>query len=543
MKTIKSMKDMKALQWIVIALCAVASLGCDVEFDERLKDALDVRGPYRVNGDMVYINATLQQFIRIDAVRSGEDYDLEIERLKTGKRPSVIKQSTDGQKLFVLDEEERTLRIYDVSGDETSVTVVELQSAYDVITLDPEGEYVLLSFGDSLNQNVIARNLNEVAIVSLTDAQPDPVYVTLASRARQLIFAKPFDFGGQPQRLVAALSDNEVSILDLNADDEDNLLRIVPLTISEAEQPPKPIQAIFDTKIDPERGEYINLYLLMERASDITQVTVQPTVRADAVLKFDLSVNQLAAGSSPGSMAMVDLGDELGTRLITIDRALPRFTMMDVYSGESATFALPMNTPARDLKVYNATRTVDGQVVSETRVLAYGTSTLMAVIRPATIAIAGNEPTLGRSVEAIRIEAVPERVEMESTGAQERAVIFHPGLKGGFTVLNLRNNRDIPIQGHSLDDIYFDGPYAYGIFRGTPHFGVFDLSTGHPSVFELPKNGASIGVDTKDGLIVVQHPDRTGTFTVFNADEPTPQNARVWRDVFLTNLTNREVAQ
>lgn len=110
---------------------------------------------------MVYINATLQQFIRIDAVRSGEDYDLEIERLKTGKRPSVIKQSTDGQKLFVLDEEERTLRIYDVSGDETSVTVVELQSAYDVITLDPEGEYVLLSFGDSLNQNVIARNLNE----------------------------------------------------------------------------------------------------------------------------------------------------------------------------------------------------------------------------------------------------------------------------------------------------------------------------------------------------------------------------------------------
>jgi len=154
-------------------------------------------------------------------------------------------------------------------------------------------------------------------------------------------------------------------------------------------------------------------------------------------------------------------------------------------------------------------------------------------------------PGYAASVSASRAanEAVPSRIDMDQTQSVDRAVVFHPGLKGGFTVLNLRTNRDIPIQGHSLEAVTFSGAYAYGVFRGTNNMGVFELSTGHPSVFELPLQGKSISIDEREGLIIVQHTGNEGTFTVLDAESPTPQNAIVKRDVFLTGLFDQEISR
>jgi hypothetical protein len=144
-------------------------------------------------------------------------------------------------------------------------------------------------------------------------------------------------------------------------------------------------------------------------------------------------------------------------------------------------------------------------------------------------------------VQAIRLERAPVRVELDEAAARERAVVFHAGLTGGFTVLDLRDNRDIPIQGYSLSDITFDGQLAFGVFTGTENFGVFDLETGQPTVFDLPEIGQQIAVDSEDGLILVQHEARTGYFTVLDATEPTPENAIVVRDLFLYNIIDQEL--
>ncbi|CAN0521942.1 unnamed protein product, partial [Laminaria digitata] len=220
----------------------------------------------------------------------------------------------------------------------------------------------------------------------------------------------------------------------------------------------------------------------------------------------------------------------------------PQFTLVDVASGESSTFSLPMNAPAQGIEVYTATVASGEALTQELRVLAWSSqSEVVSVIRPETIAISADQPTLGRSVEAIRLERSPIRVELDESAARERAVVFHAGLTGGFTVLDLRDNRDIPIQGYALADITFDGQLAFGVFTGTENLGVFDLETGQPTVFDLPEVGEALVVDAEDGLIVVQHSAPTGLFTILDATEPTPENALIVRDLFIENILDEEI--
>jgi hypothetical protein len=231
-----------------------------------------------------------------------------------------------------------------------------------------------------------------------------------------------------------------------------------------------------------------------------------------------------------------------GTRLLAVDATAPRFTLVDVTSGESATFDLPMTAPATELAVFDTTIEVDGEPQPETRVLAYSTnSPLVSVIRPETIAVAGDEPTLGRSVEAIRLERTPSRIEL-AEGQPDRAIVFHDGASAGFTILDLRKNNDIPIQGGTLRDVHFDGTFAYAVFQTLNNFTIFGLD-GHPTNFELPASGVDVFLDVEDELLLIRHNDPSGTFTVLDATEPTPQNARVYENVFLHELLDQEIVR
>ncbi len=419
-----------------------------------------------------------------------------------------------------------------------------LDSAYDRLSVDPEGEFLLLSFTGG-GGDFVARNLNELGIVDLRDGiseEAEASFQTLSNQPRSIVFAPKFTLDGSEQRLAASLAQSEVTIIDLLAEDEGNRLREVPLTISQADQVRTPTQAIFDVTPEESMPNTVSLYLLTDTGQDITHVAIQPSIREDSNRKFDININQLAAGDNPVRMKLLELDDPDGqnkrSRIIAIDANRPRFTMIDVQSGESSTFDLPMTSPAEDLLVYKTS--VDGE--PETRVLAWSSrSPLVSVIRPESIAISDDTPTLGRSVEAIRLKAAPSRVQLDEETNQERAIVHHAGLGAGFTVLNLHTNRAVPIQGASLGDIYFGQSYAYGVFRGEPYFGLFDLQTGHPTAFELPKEGERIYLDGEDELLVVQHADKTGSFTLLNATNPIPENARVFNDVFLQNLFGQEL--
>ncbi len=513
---------------------------CGPEYNEQWSAPYRVSEPYKVNqGALVYINHTFGEVLRISPTRFAGDLTIERDRVLLGENLTTSLLSDDRDTLYILDAE-KLLHIVDLSGEKISAKSIELSSAYDRITLDPKGDFLLLSFGSAdTGRQVIARNLNEVGIVDLREQELAARFVTLASKAQELIFAPEFELGGESRRLVAALADSEVTLIDLLATDERNALREVPLTLSEAESVKRPVQALFDVTPDESLPDTASLYVLTDRGSDITQIAIQPSVRQDSPFTFDLSVNQLAAGKNPGRMALIEL-PERGTRLLALDRSSPRFSLVDVSSGETATFSLPTSGPASSLMVYTANRQDGVEEIPEQRVLAYSAnSAIVTVIRPETISISGDQPTLGRSVEAIRLERTPRALEYDPSAAADHAVVFHEGLTGGFSVLNLQSNRDIPIEGFALNDVLFDGAYAYGSLQGTENLVVFELATGHPTVFELPYIADAVTLDAQEGLLLVENVGDGGNFTVLDAEQPDASDAVVIRGAFWDGVLNR----
>jgi DNA-binding beta-propeller fold protein YncE len=514
----------------------IVAAACGPEPPDRWFQPLDFRG-LDVGDRQVYVSNTAQRAVALDPVRDGDEIRLDISVQPVGTEPGASAVATDGETYYVVDEENEVLGIVDsASGDRTEV---ELDSAFDRIAVDPHGDFLVLYFSGDSDGTIVARNLNEIGVVDLRSNTPSAEFLTLASRPRAIEFAPPFTLEGNDQRMAAVLSANEVTILDLEelAEPED-ALREVPLTISEADQVKTPRSIAFD--VTPADGEedVVRVYVLADNSSDITEITVQPAVLEDSPRKLDLAVNQLAAGQNPVAMELLEL--PAGSRLLAIDGNQPRFTIVDVASGEGATFDLPMTQAARSMKVYTTTIQEDGEEVPETRVLAYSPgSALVSVIRPETIAVAGDEPTLGRSVEAVRLERRPQRIEFADE-ASDRALVFHDGAQAGFTILDLRKNVDIPIQGGTLRDVHFDGTFAYATFQTLNNFTVFGLD-GHPTNFDLPRSGQDIFLDVEDELLLVRHNDPLGMFTVLDANEPTPENARVYEGVFTHELLDQEL--
>ena len=517
-------------------LCAGAT-SCAPELPDRWFDRLNTT-VLDLEDRQVFVSRSAQRAVVVDPVRDGDEVRLNITVQAAGDDPGASAVAADGETYYVVDEASSMLRIVDSRSG--AATDVPLDSAFDRIAVDPHGDFLLLYFSGDQSGTIVARNLNEVGIIDLR-GDPEASFLTLSSRPTAIEFAPPFAFGGSDQRLAVVSSVNEITVLDLEElDDPEEALREVPLTISEADRLRRPVSIAFDVSPRDDEPDTVRVYVLAEDSDDITEITVQPAVLEDAARKLDLAVNQLAAGISPGRMLLLELDG--GTRLLAIDRTNPRFTLVDTDSGESATFDLPMSAPARELLVFDTTVDVDGEPQPERRVLAYSeNSTLIAVIRPETIAVEGDEPTLGRSVEAIRLERAPSRIEL-AAGQPDRALVFHAGFSAGFTILDLRKNNDIPIQGGTLSDVHFDGTSAYAVYQTLANLTIFGLD-GHPTNFDLPAAAVDIFFDAEDELLLVRHRDPAGMFTVLDARDPTPANARVYNAVFTHQLLDQEITR
>ncbi len=514
-----------------LAVWMTLAAGCGEETSERWNEPLDVTSPVLLGDRIAYAERTQNRLFVVDPRRSGQDVELDIQDVPLGQEPGVVEASADGSQLYVVDEGDESLRIYDADSPEDP-QVVELQAAYDRIAVDPEGEFVVLSFSGLGEDNIVARNLNEVGIVDLRTDPPQTYFVTLSTRANSFVFAPPFSLDGEPQRMMAVLANNEITVFDLLADNDEDRLREIPLTTSEAQRQRIPRQALFDLS----REDEVNLYVRSVDLNDVSRVTIRMAAEG-ANRKLSLSTDVLTLGT-PSRIALVDVPQ--GTRLVALSQVRPEMTIVDVVSNVSATFELPSNAPAADLLVYNTVVEENGEPREESRVLAYSPSSeIVSVIRPETISIDGEEPTLGRSVEAIRLEQRPERIELSSVKS-DQAIVYHPGANAGFSLLNLAKNNDVPIQGGGLREVIFDGTFAYAIFQTLPNITIF-ATDGHPTNFDLPEVGSHVALDEDEGLIVVQHASQTGDFTILDANDPRPQNARFYPNVFIRDLFAQEL--
>ena len=439
-----------------------------------------------------------------------------------------------------MNREAETLSLFDLTSASLNRRDVDLESPYDRIITDPAGEYVLLGFDESNNQECVACNLSELGVVDLSGQLPETAeFVTLTNRATDVVFAEPFQLGGSEQRLAIAMAENQVTLIDLKAlaaGDMDNALREIPIAV-DASRSKRPIQVI----VEPDSNDdSVHLYLLTEPGSDIIDVSIQPNPSSGDDQKFNIRINnQFAAGQQPTEMTLFE-SDRGGKKILAVDRGEPQFTLVDLSSGDRGTFPLPSNQPARNLLTYR----VDGENTDEggeVRVLAYSDSYRNAtVIYPERISV-GDQPALvGRNMKTLKLAKSPSRIEFASEGTSLKAIAYHrDGVGPGFSVLDLKDNTVVSIKGANLDSVIFSPTFAYGTFQGRANVGKFELETSHPSVFELPNPGRSLSLDTEDELLLVQHRDETGAFTVLDANEP--ETARVFYNVFIKRIMNRGV--
>ncbi|MEZ4460588.1 MAG: hypothetical protein R3E66_12850 [bacterium] len=513
-------------KWMIVA-ALVGALGCGDDASSRWDEPLSLVGPIETVNGLAYIERSTSRVYTLDANRDGEKAILDIKTATIGKQPGASAASADGKSIFVVDEDREVLQIIDAT-DPSNIEEIELSGDFDRITVDPYGEYVILSFSGASDENVVARNLNEIGVINLQGTK-SATFTTLSTRANSFAFTKPFDLSGSAQRVMAVLSDNEVTIFDLLADNDEDRLREVPLTVSEADALLVPQQVIFDTS----KEDKLDLYIRTQN-SDISRVTVR-LAPDGASRKLQLSTDKLTV-DRPAAMEVLTLSNG-STRLLTIAQNAARFTLVDTVSDVSVTLALPINNPAAFLVPFVTTVEEDGTLREEVRVIAYSPeSSLVAVIRPELVPIEGDEPTVGRSVEAIRLDNLPERIEM-STSVPDQAIVFHP--RSGFSLLNLQKNNDVPIQGGALRDVLFDGTFAYVVFQTLPNLTIFG-NDGHPTNFDLPRNGTSVHFDQDSEVLIVPHSSNTGEFTVLNANDPRPENATVYQNVFLNDFFGRE---
>jgi len=533
-ETFARREQRRGLSWLPLALAltltaALVACGSTSPRDIGPDQSLEISEPLRAGNSLIYLDRTREQILSVSAERSGGPA-LAQRRADTGQRPVDIEIGPDDQRAFVLNAGSESLSVYDLEGDDLSRQNVQLDSGYQSLTVGPAGDFALLTFDtDNPDTCDVACNLAEIGVVDLRNGVPDEAeFVRINNQASELIFAPDFALDGADQRLVAALTPSQIAFIDLTAltnGDERNEKRYAPLTTSQAERVRQPTKAVFHISNPEDAGPNVDLFVLTEEGSDITQIAVRPTVNPDSDTKYDISINQLAAGDSPRDVTVLE-GDT-STRLLTIDRQQAEFTLIDVNSGDSNTYELPMATPPSGLLQYTTVTGVDdpnAEEQSRRRVLVYSSrSRLVAIIRPETIALRDDNPILGQSVEALRLPATPNDVRMDASTEQERAIALHSGGGTGITVLDLRPNNlsAIPIQGSALADVQFVGNGAWSLFRGNANIGRFDLSNGHPTTWELPASGEHILFDDENQLALVDHQRFFGSFTVLDTAELT----------------------
>lgn len=539
MGAMKSMKlrGVVMKRWIAIgALLCVA--GCEPEDFSAWDGPLEPVGPVILEDGLAYLDPDFEEVIFVRPDLDDGEPRLSVERAFTGAGPAVMAASADGQMLYVLNEEGRSLSIFSTDEGEIHQRQVNVASAYDVITPDERGEFVLLSNSGQEREERVVQNVNEVGIVDLRGEEPQASFMSLPARARQLIFMPPFEIDGQEQRLVVALARSEVMLLDLQVESGPDQWRRVPLTLSQGDGALNPVQVEFDIRQGSEGSDVARIYVLIDGGNDVPEITIQAPIEQGAAQdrKLALSVNSLAAGQRPGAIVMLDLPQ--GRRLLALERSQPNFTLVDIMSAESATFSLPMSVPATDLRVFDGFNSEEER--TERKVLVYSPSSrVAAVIRPEAIALGSETPTLGQTVRALAMEALPRAVRMDESPGAERAIVLHGGSNEGFTILDLRNHSVISLKGEVLSDVVFDGERAYGVFGSSPHLVRIDLRTGHAPVFDLPARVEELYFSPEKELLMVSHPGKAGRFTVLPLSSPRAESARLFEHMFLDGVLDR----
>ncbi|RAL22224.1 hypothetical protein DL240_10245 [Lujinxingia litoralis] len=519
------------MRWVGMA-AALTLTACGTGDPEAWMNEGSYLGPVQVGEELVWADRTRAELVVVSPDRDALRGELKVAYQPTRENVVLLEPVPGGATVAALHGGSAPgVSLHDL--DAGTRRDVRARSAFGRMTIDPDGAYVLLSH-DPAAVGGEARNLNEVGLVDLRDeAAGEAEVLTLFSQPERLVFAPPFELDGQPYRLALGLSTSEINVIDLEAEHPDDRLRAIPLTVSQSDTPRSAVQVVIDTDDAPGTPESISIFVLTDVGSDITQIVVQPASSPEGGRRLALSVNQLYAGQQPVRFEVVDLPG-VGRRIFAVDGARPQMTMVDVLSGESSTYELPMDVAPTGLQRFDVPGSQEDD--AEPRLLVTSTrDRLVTLVRPELLTLASETPTVGRGLEAVRLQSPPLVSWFE--GAAGKVVVGH---EQGFSLIDLDTRRASYVSAAApLANVARYSGGLFAVYQWGDSVVQLDVASGQTATTRIDGGTRALAVMPDKGLLVVLHDSPHGLLTLLPLDELVASRARMFDFVLLDRVLER----
>jgi hypothetical protein len=413
--------------------------------------------------------------------------------------------------------------------EKTTVARLPLASRFDRLTASDDGRFVIAMFGTDVKNGDLLFNPNELAIIDLAAAAPVVTPRTLRSFGtvpKGVVFSPPLPSEDGPLRLAVVLSDNNLTLVDLERADRAEIT--IPLTLPDDRRLVQPQQVIFDDR-DP------TIYVRAAQANDIYAIRLVPVPASERMgHPFRPSLSQLAAGTAPSDMALFDAPD--GRRLLVTSAGSPEAFVIDVRTSRST--RLPLDAPAGRIQLFSAGAPGNPQVKPRALLMGAGNNTL------SFLDLDGLEELRTRNVEGRTMTGPAIKV----VPFLDRGIVLlgHGDGGAGVSVVDLTRRTVAPINAaERLENIVVGQPadrlwIAPQASQRLAFLRLDGLASGE---VRLDASVASVHAlaPRPDGrsFVAVVHPDPGGDVTVLDAANPDRATARRVHGLFLQNLLER----
>lgn len=520
-------------------LVAALVTGCVDEQPSWLDEPLEVSQPVALEGRFGYLHQTFNEMVFVTPSFSGERIVQRIDRVEVGAEPLEPVVASDGELLLTINAGEQTLSIVDVEALEERR--FDLPSDYDALTVSPDGRFVVAHFADaSLGGagDAVFRNQNEITLFDLEAggerfAQVDERILSLRSSPLSFDFAPAFTMAGETHHLLVAGAASALALIDLTAVDEQDVQRRVFFVPEDSTRELVPRRVIF-TRDDPTDDRDMRMFVLTTNAQDIFEVAILPPGPEDDTA-LSLSLNQFPAGPQP--VEMIDYSDPDGDqKLLVINGASRKLVVVDVATGNTTEIDVSWSTTS----ALPFTLTDEDTGIQESWAILYQPNAHATVL---FVHLDQLETRGSRAVTPLALSRVVQDVRLVDRPDAESAVVVHSG-GNALSVLNLRGRFDIPLPGSAtLRNTAFsaDGSRLFTTVAERAVLAIIELENGHPSQVDLPDPGGSLAVLDDPQVVLVDHGDVEGRFTLLDGIDPS-RPARTIEGLFLENLLD-EAAQ
>jgi hypothetical protein len=348
---------MKARLW-TLSLVLAPLLGCgdDQEFWLPKNNLLPM---VALDDRVAFVESNAQTAFLLDPA----DPSLTPRQVPVGKAPVLAVKRNGANQLLVLSKGDRgssdELEVpaqLDVIGGAAptaglpAVASYPLSGRYDALAQSSDGRFLVLyhSPAGQAQADSALFNPNEMTLVDFNNLALPAKSKTIRSLGgvpSAVLFSPLYSFSAGQRTLAAVLSQNYVTIIDL--DNRDNTEISVPLCPQSSGCSINPVQVLFDPRNPTPDAPYVSIYVRASGARDIYQITltdIGPTTAPDN--PFSASLSMLAVGGPASDMALYGSGKN-GTRLAVAAADIKSLVIID--PSTSSTIAVPTAIPVSQI--------------------------------------------------------------------------------------------------------------------------------------------------------------------------------------------------